>query len=100
MDDLRGQLELSKEQLELYKEQLEMLPEQHQRSTRRKGVRRGEQRVEMLMMNQVLKDMDTVIKLREEGMSPEQGNNRHLTLKNPWNIEIIVDLQIFHRYIV
>jgi hypothetical protein len=80
LDDLRGQLELSKEQLELYKEQLEMLPEQHQRSTRRKGVRRGEQRVEMLMMNQVLKDMDTVIKLREEGMSPEQGNNRHLTL--------------------
>ena len=54
LDDLRGQLELSKEQLELYREQLEINMEKEQRSSRRKGIRRGEQRVEMLMMNQEL----------------------------------------------
>ena len=34
-----------------------------------------ENRVEMLMMNQVLSDMDTVIKLREQGASPEKGKS-------------------------
>lgn len=36
-----------------------------------------ENRVETLLMNQVLLDMDTVIKLRESGSSPEKGTQRN-----------------------
>ena len=52
------------------KNKMNTIMKEHQQAKNKKN---EESRVEMLMMNQVLADMDTVIKLRENGASPEKG---------------------------
>lgn len=52
------------------KSKVNMIMKERQQAKNQKN---EENRVEMLMMNQVLADMDTVIKLRENGASPEKG---------------------------
>ena len=42
-------------------------------SKQNKISRNKESRIEMIIQNQVLKDMDTVIQLRDKGFSPEEG---------------------------